>query len=275
MPAFNEEENIGDTLRTLVECRRSGLDLDVVVAPNGCTDRTAEVARGWGVRVVELATASKSAALNAADEVATGGPRIYLDADTPITPDLMKVLVTAVSVDEVRAAVPRREIDARHSSWPVRAYYRINDRLPVFHNRLFGRGVIALSAAARARFERFPEIVADDMFLDAVIGPEEKVEIDSVVRVMAPRHSRDLVRRLARSRAGNEEFWRLVATAPQDFPALAGAVPGPRHSSWLRDVVWRAPGLLPAAFCYLVITVLAEVRRRSPGWNVRSGWGRT
>lgn len=275
MPAFNEEANIGNTLNTLVEVRRSGLDLEVVVAPNGCTDRTAEVARECGVRVVEIAAASKPAALNAADEVATGGPRIYLDADTPITLDLMKELVRAVSGNGVRAAVPRREIDSRNSSWPVRAYYRINERLPVFHNRLFGRGVIALSNAARARFERFPEIVADDMFLDAVIGPDEKLEIDSAVRVVAPRRSRDLIRRLARARAGNEEFWRFVSAAPPGFPALVGAVTGPRISSWLRDVVWRSPRLLPAALCYLVITALAEIRRRSPGWNVRSGWGRT
>lgn len=275
MPAFNEEAKIGSSLQTLVECRRSGLDLDVVVAPNGCTDRTAEVAREYGVRVVELAVASKSAALNAADAVAAAGPRIYLDADTPIDRELIQRLVSAVSGPEVRAAAPRREIDTDRSSWPVRAYYRINGRLPVFRGRLFGRGVIALSAAARARFEAFPEIVADDMFLDAVVGAEEKIEIDAVVSVAAPRNSRDLIRRLARARAGNAEFWRLVRAAPPGFPAPIGAVPGPRVSSWLRDVVQRSPQLLPAAVCYLVMTILAELRRRSPGWNVRSGWGRT
>lgn len=261
-------------LDALLDCRRAGLDLEIVVAPNGCTDRTAEVARGYGVRVVELATPGKPAALNAADAVATGGPRIYLDADTPIDGALLAELVAAVAGPGVRAAVPRRELETGRSSWPVRAYYRINGRLPVFRARLFGRGVIALSAAARARFGRFPDIVADDMFLDAVIAPDEKTEIDAAVRVAAPRRGRDLIRRLARARAGNAEFWRFIRAAPPGFPAPVGAVPGPRASSWLRHVVWRSPGLAPAAVCYLTITILAEARRRSPGWSVRSGWGR-
>lgn len=274
MPAFNEAANIGNTLRTLLECRRIGLDLEIVVAPNGCTDATAEVARGFDVRVVELTQPSKTGALNAAEAVATGGPRIYLDADVPIDPGLIELLVAAVSGPGVRAAVPRPEIDATASSWPVRAYYRINGRLPVFRGRLFGRGIIALSAAARSRFARFPELIADDMFLDAMVGPDEKIEVDGVIRVLAPARARDLVRRLARARAGNAEFWRIVRAAPADFPAVVDAVPGPRTSSWLRQVVLPSPRLLPAAVCYLVLTVLAEAWRRWPGWNVRSGWGR-
>lgn len=274
MPAFNEEEKIGNTLHLLVECQRSGLDLEIVVAPNGCTDRTAEVARGYGVRVVELARPSKAAALNAADAVATGGARVYLDADTPVGPELLRRLVASVAGPGARAAVPRPEVDTAGSSWPVRAYYQINSRLPVFRGRLFGRGVIALSAAARARFQCFPEIIADDMFLDAVLRPEEKVEVDGVVRVVAPRRSRELVRRLARARAGNAEFWQFIRSAPAGSPALVGAVPGARTTSWLRDVVLPSPRLVPAAICYLTMTFLAEARRRSPRWNVRSGWGR-
>lgn len=275
MPAFNEEKNIGKTLHLLVECQRAGLDLEIVVAPNGCTDRTAEVARGYGVRVVEVSAASKTAALNAADAVATGGSRIYLDADTPVGPELLGRLVASVAGPGARGAAPRPEVDTTGSSWPVRAYYQINSRLPVFRGRLFGRGIIALSAAARSRFHRFPEIIADDMFLDAVLRPDEKVEIDSVVRVVAPRRSRDLVRRLARARAGNAEFWQFVQTAPAGSAALVGAVPGAETSSWLRHVVLPSPRLLPAAICYLTMTILAELRRRSPRWNVRSGWGRS
>lgn len=274
MPAFNEEVKIGNTLRLLTECRLSGLDLEIVVAPNGCTDGTAEVARGYGARVVELTEPGKTAALNAADTVAGGGPRIYLDADTPVGPELVGKLVAVVSGPGVRAAVPRPEIDTTASSWPVRAYYQINSRLPVFRGRLFGRGVIALSAEARSRFDRFPEIVADDMFLDAVLGPDEKVEIDATVRVVAPRRAGDLVRRLARARAGNAEFWRLIRIAPAGFPAPVGAVPGPRATSWIRHVVLPSPRLLPAAVCYLTVTILAELWRRSPGWSIRSGWGR-
>ncbi len=66
---------------------------------NGCTDRTAEVARSFGgVRVVEIDTPSKTAALNAADEIATGDVRVYMDADVPADAGLIRRLAAAVTV---------------------------------------------------------------------------------------------------------------------------------------------------------------------------------
>ncbi|MFD0821566.1 glycosyltransferase family 2 protein, partial [Micromonospora zhanjiangensis] len=241
MPAFNEEAGIGDVLATLTRSPGFGPDLRVLVAANGCTDRTVEIARSYGVRVVEVAAASKPAALNAADRLADGDVRIYLDADMPVTATLLRQLAEAVRRLGVEGAVPRLAVDASASSWPVRAYYAVNARLPVFDRRLFGRGVIALSAEARSRFDRFPEITADDMFLDAVVAAGEKVEIDAVLPVRAPRRTRELVRRLARARAGNAEFWRYVRSAPPGHRPPADPVEGSNTWSWLRDVVLRSP----------------------------------
>src|SRR5689334_24924057 len=99
----------------------------VVVAANGCTDRTAAVARGYGATVIELTQPSKVAALNAADAVAAPGPRIYLDADAELSPALVRSLVEAVSRVGVEAAVPRPRMSYGQSSWPVRAYYSISE----------------------------------------------------------------------------------------------------------------------------------------------------
>jgi glycosyl transferase family 2 len=274
MPAFNEEAGIGDALRVLTEIPEFGTNMEIVVAANGCTDRTAEVARSFGVRVVEIATPSKTAALNAADEVATGDVRIYLDADVPATAELLRGLAAAVARPGIEAAVPRPVQDTSASTWPVRAFYAINSRLPVFRGRLFGRGIIAVSTAARYRFARFPEITADDMVLDAVVAAGEKTEIDLPVRVVAPRTTGDLIRRVARARDGNAEFWRFAGSAPDGFPALPDPVAGPSTTSWMRDVVLRAPWLIPAAIVYVAVVLLAERKRRSPSWDVRSGWGR-
>ncbi|WP_306204139.1 glycosyltransferase family 2 protein [Actinoplanes sp. RD1] len=264
IPAFNEETGIGIALRRLAGSQVR----EIVVAANGCTDRTAETARELGARVVEIATPSKSAALTAADRVATGDVRVYLDADVPASPELIRRLAEAVARPGIEAAVPRPVVDATGSTWPVRAYYAVNSRLPVFRGRLFGRGVIALSAAARARFTDFPPLTADDMFLDAVVAPGEKTEIDVPVRVVAPRTAGDLIRRVARARDGNDEFRRYLATSP--FRAAAA----PDNTSWLRDVVLRRPWLAPAAVVYVAVVLLAERKRRSPSWDVRSGWGR-
>jgi glycosyltransferase involved in cell wall biosynthesis len=270
VPAFNEETGISATLRALTDSPEFGDDIQILVAANGCTDRTAEVARGFGVQVLEIATPSKTAALNAADEVATGDVRVYLDADVPAGPDLLRRLAEAVARPGVEAAVPQPAVDASASSWPVRAFYAVNTRLPVFRGRLFGRGVIAVSSAVRGRFDRFPSITADDMFLDAVVAPGEKVEIDVPVRVVAPRTTGDLIRRVARARDGNAEFERYVRAHPGVVAAPAEA----DSASWLRDVVVRRPWLLPSAVVYVAVVLLAERKRRSPSWDVRSGWGR-
>ncbi len=275
MPAFNEEAGIGIALRALTETPEFGPDMEIVVAANGCTDRTADVARSFGVRVVEIPTASKTAALNAADRIAGGDVRVYMDADVLADARLVRRLAAAVAQPGIEAAVPRPAVDTSASTWPVRAYYSINSRLPVFRGRLFGRGIIALSARARSRFGRFPEITADDMFLDAIVAASEKAEVDDPVRVVAPATRGELVRRVARGRDGNAEFWRFVEAAPDGYGLPPDPVPGPSSTSWLRNVVLRSPWLLPAAAVYVAVVLLAERKRRSASWDVRSGWGRT
>ncbi len=275
IPAFNEENGIGGALRALTEIPDSGSDMEIIVVANGCTDRTAEVARAAGVRVGEIATPSMAAALNGADGFATGVVRVYMDADVPADPRLIRRLAAAIAEPGIEAAVPRLVVDTSASTWPVRAYYAINARLPIFQGRLFGRGIIAVSSKARSRFPGFPDITADDMVLDAVIAADEKAEVDVPIRVVAARTGGELVRRLARSREGNAEFWRFVESTPDSYGLLPDPVRGSSSTSWLRTVVLRAPWLLPAAVVYVAIVLLAERKRRSPSFDVRSGWGRT
>ena len=104
--AHNEAAVIGRCLDALLA---DGLDdLDVTVVANGCTDTTAEVARAHpGVRVIELAQPGKARALNAGDAVAVGFPRVYLDADIPISGAAIRTLAAALEAsDGVLAAVP-------------------------------------------------------------------------------------------------------------------------------------------------------------------------
>jgi len=64
VPAYNEEEGIAETIESLLaQTRRPDL---IVVIPNGCRDRTAEIARRYPVTVYELDRCEhkKSEALN-------------------------------------------------------------------------------------------------------------------------------------------------------------------------------------------------------------------
>ncbi|WP_090793615.1 glycosyltransferase [Asanoa ishikariensis] len=256
--AHNEATVIGRTLRHLLDGAEPG-EFDVVVAANGCTDDTADVARSVpGVRVVEVERASKPAALNAGDAAATSFPRIYLDADIPLSAAGARALAARVSgADGVIAAAPRRVLDTKGRPLLVRAYFAVNGRLPAFRDALFGRGAIVLSKDARARFDEFPDLFADDLFLDALFADGEKREVAEVPSVVAtPTRTEDLLRRLGRVRGANTAL-RAAGAAVAVRPA--------RKASWLVDVVLPRPWLWPAGACYAALTLLAERRaRRTP-----------
>ncbi|MFD0748036.1 hypothetical protein ACFQ1L_44385 [Phytohabitans flavus] len=55
------------------------------------------------------------------------------------------VIVGALDMPGVLASTAVRRMVTRGSAVPVKGYYAINNRLPLFRNALFGRGVIALS----------------------------------------------------------------------------------------------------------------------------------
>jgi glycosyltransferase involved in cell wall biosynthesis len=270
--AHNEAAVLGRCLHRLLDGAATG-EFEVLVVANGCTDSTAGVARSMaGVQVIELAEASKSAALNAGDAAATRFPRIYLDADIELTAAGARTLAAAVggpaadggppASGVVLAASPRRILDTTGRPILIRAYYTINRRLPAFRDALFGRGAIVLSQAGRARFDRFPNLMADDLFLDSLFQVGEKREIAMVTTVVAaPRRTRDLLRRLSRVRAGNAA---MRATATQVRRA--------RRASWLVDVVLPRPWLLPAGVCYAALTVAAGLAARRT--STQRNWGR-
>jgi glycosyltransferase involved in cell wall biosynthesis len=276
--AHNEEQVLGRCLESLTAGTHA-TELEIVVAANGCSDNTAAVARSFpGVTVVELPRPGKAAALNAAEGVATGFPRIYLDADMCLTSDQVESLCDALAIraegpdrrslstPPPLVAYPRRRMDLRGRPLLVRAYYAINQRLPAFTRGAFGRGVMCVSATGRRRFDVFPDVIADDLFLDSVFDGVEKRQVSEVeVLVQAPLRTRDLLRRLERVRRGN----RLLRQELEHRTTVS--VPPARTLSWLTDVALRRPWLLPAAGVYVALTAVAELRSRR---GTSQGWGR-
>jgi glycosyltransferase involved in cell wall biosynthesis len=226
IPAHNEEAVIARGLRAIIAGAQPG-ELEVIVACNGCTDRTAAIARSFGppVRVLEVPVASKIAALNAADEVARSFPRVYLDADVRL--DIMSVRRLAAALDAgdgVLLAAPRLRMDLRPAPWLVRAYYEIWMRLPYNASGMVGTGVYALSKAGRQRFDRFPDLIADDGFVRFCFSPEERVRVDDAYSWVDPPQSLwGLIKIKTRSRLG---FYQHRQALPQrraaDHKSAAG-----------------------------------------------------
>jgi glycosyltransferase involved in cell wall biosynthesis len=206
IPAHNESAGIRRCLDALFSGVAPG-DLEVVVVCNGCVDDTAAIARSSGhpVRVIELEMASKPAALRVADEVATALPRMYLDADVVLQGSAACVVLDRLRAGAVAARPPIR-YDSSASSTLVRSYYRARSRMPALLGSLWGAGVYGLSEVGRSRFGAFPDIVADDLWVDRQFAAGEVEIVDCApVAVAVPRRTRDLVRILRRTYRGKAE----------------------------------------------------------------------
>ena len=199
IPAHNEAAVIGRCLDALAPLSATGT-AQVIVACNGCQDLTAQIARQHpGVTVLEIGTASKTAALRAADVRTDAAQRVYLDADVVLSPTAAVALIDYLRTEKAVAARPPVAYDTAGAAWPVRRWYAVRCRLPSIQGRLWGAGVYALSERGRTRFGEFPDVVADDLFVNDLYSESEIaiVPTDPVI-VSTPRKTGDLVRILKR-----------------------------------------------------------------------------
>lgn len=110
IPAFNEENAL---IRALASVKNQQLPEDVslriVIMPNGCTDRTEELARSWVAQqktknqsweVLPLATPSKTKTLNTGFDVSDTEIVMYMDADSYLAPETLAKMYYALTKDQ-------------------------------------------------------------------------------------------------------------------------------------------------------------------------------
>lgn len=239
IPAHDEADHIDRTLHALLDEAAPG-EFEVVVVCNGSTDDTADVARRDGVRVEELSTPSKVAALRHGDTVATVFPRIYLDGDVELETAGARAIVAALQTDRPRVAGVVGHVDATSSTLPARWYFDFRRRLPVFRHGIIGAGVYAMNEAARQRLGRWPDVLGDDEFVFLSFDDDERITVEGHrTTVEVAMDLRGVLRRQVRVRRGNAELTtgqqvslakppagiavavREVSTKPRAWPGLA------------------------------------------------------
>lgn len=272
IPAHNEANVIRRCLDSLFSDVRPG-ELDVVVVCNGCRDGTAALARSAGhpVRVLELGAASKAAALRAGDETALAFPRLYLDADVVLAGSTARRVLGQLRNGAV-AARPPVHYDSSRSSALVRSYYRARSRVPAVLGSLWGAGVYGLSERGRSRFLEFPDVVADDLWLDRQFcaGEVEIVDCAPVV-VAVPRRAGDLLRVLRRTYKGKDEN-RPASGADQRTKSITASALHDLRRQALTGPAAAADVIAYAAFAAGARLMLALARR--PTGAAGSVWER-
>ncbi|WP_235834054.1 glycosyltransferase [Actinomadura logoneensis] len=259
IPAHNEEAGLAALLARLLDGAGPG-EFDVVVVANACTDRTAGVARDAGVRVVETETPGKANALRLGDEAARVFPRVYADADILLDAAGVRALAEAARRPGVLACAPRPVLDLSGTGPVARRVHRAHEALVEPSRGLAGTGVYVLTEEAHARVFPLPDgLLADDGWVHATFGPDERVVVPEAASVVRPaRTVRAHLRRRVRVRLGNRQLAELGR------PVTASRL-GP--SDLLRLVRARRVGTVEAA-CYLAVLALdkalARMRRGRP-----------
>ena len=208
IPAHNESNVIERCLENLLSEAEAG-ELEILVVCNGCTDATAKLARRFGkdVRVLESASPSKNAALNLGDQAATVFPRFFVDADIVLTTTALRSVANVLRGGLVLGAAPRMEVDLTNRSWAIRAFYTIWLRTPYVTSEMLGCGVYAISESGRERFDRFPDIIADDCFVRLLFEPNERRCVRDVSFLMTPPETlRALIHINVRRQVGMDEM---------------------------------------------------------------------
>jgi glycosyltransferase involved in cell wall biosynthesis len=258
IPAHDEGPLVRRTLERMLHGAEPG-EFEVVVVANGCTDDTAaQAASVPGVRVVELDGASKTAALNAGDEAAVSFPRAYIDADVSIDAAALRALAETLATDDPVVAAPRMVVDASAASIPVRAYYRVWAQSEYRAAGHVGSGVYAVNRAGRERWGRFPDVIADDRFVQSRFRRSERATVeDHVFAIVASRDMASHIRRGVRIEHGNRQLRSEAQVGDRD-PV------GGRYGRLLRRVGER-PHLWPSfvfyAYGYGMMKLLARADR--------------
>jgi glycosyltransferase involved in cell wall biosynthesis len=236
----------------------------LVIADNGSTDGTVDLASTWAGRfeeagheawVLHLPCGNKCAALNAADVVVEGLPRIYLDADVELTTNncVSEVLATFEEDSGVLMCSPQLRI-APCDTWVTRHWGRVWTQLPWVCNDAIGGGFYAVSPEGRRRWGRFPDLLSEDSFVQAQFRRHERRVLRSChFLIRLPDGLRDLLTIRTRQLSGNRQLARQITGdwGRASFP-LARRL----------QFIMSAPGLWPDLPLYFLVNACAHWRAR-------------
>jgi cellulose synthase/poly-beta-1,6-N-acetylglucosamine synthase-like glycosyltransferase len=253
LAAHDEEACIRQKVENCLALDYPAARLEVIVGCDGCTDRTAELARATGdprVRVVELPRGGKATALSRLVPMARGEVVVLTDANTMMERDAAKALARHFGDASVGAVVGRLRLYNRvRQEYEESLYWRYETILKYYEGRL-GSVVGAnggIYAIRRLLFGPLaPGTIIDDFVVPVRIatrGWRVPFEPEAVAyEETTEDYAREFGRK-ARIGAGN---WQSIALVPDVLDPRTGFLAFAFVSHKL--LRWAAPFLLAVAF---------------------------
>jgi glycosyltransferase involved in cell wall biosynthesis len=240
IPAHNEANGIERCLRAVLADQGDPAlrDLVVVVVANACRDDTAARARRVDPRVLVIETeqGGKSNAMNLGERhLREQGldrfPRLFLDGDVELAPGTLPALVSAAAAEGPRVVAAEPQFVTDGCSLSVRLFYAA-ERFNPYHTSGApnGSGTYCVNAQGRDRWGAFPEVLADDGFVERQFAASERRTIrGAFARVRVRTAELDRIAPLRADQRAAGGTFRAVCAA---------IIPNPLR--WPALVVWTA-----------------------------------
>ncbi len=165
IPTLNEEKLLPSTLESVKA--QTYKDFELIVKDGLSFDKTVDIARNYGAKVISLKDSSAGEARNQGARYAGGTILVFLDADTLMAPDAMNKLVNDLQEFGAVLVFPRYltreqtvEIDGK-PSYGIRVFvkfwFTFEDLFRKYADRYAGGMCMACDAAAFRRVGGFNE----------------------------------------------------------------------------------------------------------------------
>ncbi|MGC1495078.1 MAG: glycosyltransferase family 2 protein [Sulfitobacter sp.] len=266
IPAHNEAAYLPACLEALLAADPVAAPVEVIVAANGCTDDTVQIAeryeeqvllKGWSLKVVSIPNGGKLNALNKAEAAASGDVLIYVDADVEVSPPLIAQLAETLAEPLPRYASGHPNVTAQDSVL-TRHYTRFWQTIPFIKDGVPGFGVFAMNRAGRARWGAWPHIISDDTFARLNFRPDERFSVPATYDWPMVEGFAALVRVRRRQNVGVAEIEAL-------YPQLLGNADPPSQAAPLWQRILHDP-LGFAAFASVRLAVKLPILRNTSTW---------
>ena len=199
--AHDEEDVIGRRVRDALALDYPRRRLEVIVASDGSTDGTAEVARAAGAdEVLDLPRGGKVASLNTAVERSTGEVLAFSDANSFWRPDALRKLVARLAKPDVGYVCGQVRFDGVGGANEEGLYWRYEMAVRELESRLAGvtAGNGAINAVRREAY----------LFLEPTRGQDISFPYELVKRGWRPVYAPEAVARERLATTIGDEFGR-------------------------------------------------------------------